>query len=108
LLELDAHLVARQLEHFGDVVADLDRKSLAEAALVAEAVQVELERLRLEAQRFRRVLDRCDIEVGLAGDGTDGRELVARQLDDGYARIGERLQAGIGLGAGLAERDELG
>jgi hypothetical protein len=108
LLEHDVHLVVRQLERFGDVVADLDRQGLAEAALVAEAVQVELQRLRLEAQGFRRVLDRGDVQVGLAGDRTDGRELVARQLDDGYARIGERLQAGIGLGAGPAERDELG
>src|SRR5438445_11397792 len=72
LLERDSYLVARQVERFGDVVADLDGEGLAEGALVADAAQVELERFRLEAKRSRRVLDRGDIEVGLAGDRADG------------------------------------
>src|SRR5438045_2004403 len=98
---------ARQVERLGEVVADLDREGLAEGALVAEAAQVELERFRLEAKRSRRVLDRGDIEVGLAGDRADGVEFVAGHLDVRYAWIGERLQAGVVLRAGMAERDEL-
>src|SRR5437763_1365439 len=108
LLERDAYLVARQVERLGEVVADLDREGLAEGALVAEAAQVELERFRLEAKRSRRVLDRGDIEVGLAGDRADGGEFVAGHLDVRYAWIGERLQAGVVLRDVLAEREELG
>jgi hypothetical protein len=61
LLEGDAYLLARQLERFGDVVADLHRQGLAGGGLVAEGFEVELERLRLEAQGFGRVLDGGDI-----------------------------------------------
>src|SRR5438105_1429767 len=108
LLERDAYLVGRQLERFGDVVADPDGEGLAEDALVAEAAQVELERFRLEAKRSRPVLDRGDIEVGLAGDRADGGEFVAGHLDVRYAWIRERLHAGVVLRAGMAERHELG
>ncbi len=49
-----------------------------------------------------------DVEVGLPGNGTDGRELVACHLDVRHPRIGERFQTGIVIGAGVAERDEGG
>ena len=50
LPECHLHLVDRQLERLGDVIADPDRERLAEMRLVPEADQVELERLRLEAE----------------------------------------------------------
>src|SRR6266511_4287992 len=94
------------MERLGDVVADPHRKRLAERAFVPEAAEVDLQRLRLEAERSRLVLDRGEVEIGLAGDGTDGRQLVARQLDARDAGIGERLEPGVVLRAGASERDE--
>ena len=43
--------VVRQLERLGDVVADPHRERLAERAFVAEPAEVDLQRLRLEAER---------------------------------------------------------
>ena len=64
-----------------NVIPDLDRKRLAKVTLVSVAIQVQLQRLRLQAERVGGVFDDCDVEVGLAGDRTDGHELVACQLD---------------------------
>ena len=44
---------AVELERLGDLVADLDGERFAEDALVVEARQVDLQRLRLEAQPAR-------------------------------------------------------
>jgi len=44
------HFVGCELECFCDVVSDLDCECLAEATLVAVAAQVQLERLRLDAE----------------------------------------------------------
>ena len=81
LLERHPQLVGWELERLGEVVSDLDRERLAEVTLVPIVVQVQLERLRLDAARFRPVLDGGDIQVGLACERADGSELVARQLD---------------------------
>jgi len=89
------------------VVADPDGERLAEVPLVAERREVELQRLGLEAELLRLVLDRRDVEVRLAGDRADRGELVARHLHVGDSRVGERLQPGVVLRAGVAERDEL-
>ncbi len=67
----------------------------------------QLERLRLDAEGPRPVLDRGDVEVGLAGHGTDGRELVARHLDLRHARVGEGLESRVVIGACVPERHEL-
>ena len=66
-------LVRRKVEHLADIVSDLDRECLAKVRFVAESAQVELERLRLDAEGPRPVLDGRDVEVGLARDGADGR-----------------------------------
>ena len=90
----------------GDVVADLDGERLAERALVAVAREVDLHRLRLEAEPVGPVADRRDVVVGLVRDRAHRRELVALQLDDRDAGVRERLQPSVGI-AVVAERDEL-
>src|SRR5206468_1429856 len=88
--------------------AEADGKGLGEAALVAEAVQVELDRLRLETEAVRLVLDPRTVEVGLAGDRADRRELVAVELDARDPRVRKGLEAGVVLVPGMTERDEFG
>jgi uncharacterized protein len=107
LAERHAYLLGRQLECLGHVAADLDRERFAEGAFVPEAVQVQLQRLRLEAERPRGVLDRGDVQVWLARDRADRDELVARQLDVRDAWVQEALEPGEVLGAGVTEGDEL-
>src|SRR6266496_229275 len=68
LLERDSHLVGRELERGRDVFSDPDGEGFAEARLVAVAVQVQLERLRLDTESLRRVPDRRDVHVRLTGD----------------------------------------
>jgi nucleoside 2-deoxyribosyltransferase len=97
----------RKLKRLGDIVSNRDRERLAEVRFAAEADQIQLQRLRLKAQRLRPVLDRRDVEIRLSGNGTDGRKLVARHLNLRDAGIRECLQARVVLGAGMAERDEL-
>src|SRR5512146_2429584 len=99
LHEPHVHALRPELECGGDVVADLHRERLGEHALVAEASEVELERLRLEAERVRLVLDERVVEVRLGGDRADGRQLVARQLHPRHAGVRERLEAGVVLRA---------
>ena len=60
-----------QPERRRHLVADPHRQRLAERTLVAEARQVDLQRLRLEAERARPVRDRRGVEVGLVGDRAD-------------------------------------
>src|SRR6266516_3590925 len=102
------HLACAQPECLRDIVPDPDRQPLTEVALVAEAVQVELQRLGLEAEILRAVLDRGFVEIGLAGDRTDRGELVARQRHLGDAGVRERLQARVVFRARMTESDELG
>ena len=97
-----------ELEGGGHVVADPHGERLAELALVAELHEVELERLRLQAERLREVLDRGDVHVGLERDRAERRELVARHLDALDAGVRERLEPGVVLQLGVAERLELG
>ena len=101
------HLVVRKLERLGDVVADLHRERLAERALGAEAAEVDLQRLRLEAERLRLVVDRRRVEVRLRGDRAHRRQLVARHLDARDAGVRERLEPRVRLRAGVPEGDEL-
>src|SRR5581483_7468086 len=63
LHERHVHATVRELERGGDVVADLDRERLGEDAFVPERRQVQLERLRLEAERLGLVLDARPVEV---------------------------------------------
>jgi hypothetical protein len=108
LFQRHANIPHGQPERFRDVIADLHGERLAEVPLVAEAVQVQLQRLRLEAEILRGVPDRGDVEIRLTGDGTDSGELVTRQLDLRDAGIGKRLQPGVVLRARVTEGDELG
>src|SRR5262245_20955219 len=87
LHESDANSIVRQLERSGDVVANLNGEGLAERDFVAEVVEVELDRLRLEAQRVGLVVDLRAVHVGLARDRADGGELVAVELDARDARV---------------------
>ena len=93
-------------QRLGDVVADPYRERLAERALVAEAGEVQLQRLRLEAERVRLVRDRRPVEIGLSGDRAHRRQLVARHLDLRDAGVRERLEPGVVLGARMPERHE--
>src|SRR5437762_3670921 len=106
--ERHVHAAGIELERGGHVVAEAYRERLGEAALVAEAVQVELDRLRLEAEGVGLVLDARAIEVWLAGDRTDRRELVAVELDARDARVREGLEPCVMLRPGMPERDEFG
>src|SRR3954451_13121465 len=107
LLERHLHALGRQLERPGDVVADAHGERLAERALVAKAGEVELERLRLEAEALGPVADGHDVEVRLSGDRADRRQLVAAHLDLGDAGVRERLETGEVLRARVAEGHEL-
>src|SRR5207248_8841133 len=69
--------------------------------------EVELERLRLEAESIGAVRDTGDVEVGLRGDRADGGELVARHLDLSDAGIRERFEPRVVLAPRMPERDEL-
>ena len=80
---------------------------LAEDALVVEACEVELQRLRLEAEGARLVPDRRRVEVGLGRDGTHRGQLVAHHLDGRDTGVRKRLQPGVGVAAGVSERHEL-
>src|SRR2546425_705083 len=68
LYERHMHGRGVELERGRDLVSDLDGERLAERSLVAEARQVDLQRLRLEAERLGPVLDRRGVEVGLVRD----------------------------------------
>src|SRR4051794_28252964 len=107
LAERDADAPLLELESLGDLVADLDGQRLAERALVAESRQVDLQRLRLEAERHGLVHDRRRVEVGLVRDRADGGELVADELDALDAGVLERLEPRVRLAACVAEGDEL-
>ncbi len=104
---LTLHGTRGQLERGGNLVPDLHRERLAERTLVAEAREVDLQRLRLEAERLRPVLDRRGVEVGLVRDRAQRRELVAHQLDGLDARVREGLETDVGVASSVAERDEL-
>src|SRR5439155_1039655 len=58
-----ANFAGLERERCGDVVPDADGQRLAEGAFVAEPCEVELERLRLEAQACRAILDRRGVEI---------------------------------------------
>ena len=97
LAERDVHRRRVELERFEDRVADLDGQRLAEDALVVEAREVELQRLRLEAEGSRLVPDRRRVEVRLARDtrGPPVRVIPAlrRDLESGDGRR-EKLRPG--------------
>ena len=80
---------------------------LAERALVAEAREVDLQRLRLEAQLARLVLDRRGVEVRLVRDRAHRGQLVADHLDALDARVRKRLEARVRVAAGVTECYEL-
>ena len=94
-------------ERLRDLVADLDGERLAEDTLVVEARQVDLQRLRLEAELSRLVRDRRGVEVGLVRDRAERGQLVALELDALDPRVRERLEAVIRIASRVAERDEL-
>src|SRR5581483_8758864 len=74
LRERHGHLGRIEVQRRRDVVPDLHRKRLREGALVPEAREVELQRLRLEAESIGAVRDAGDVEVGLRGDWADRSE----------------------------------
>jgi hypothetical protein len=106
LLEADVHALVRQVERLRHIAADPHGERLAELRVVAERVEVELERLRLDAALGRLVGDRRDGEVGPTVNRAERAELVARRLDRGDTGVREGLEPGIAVGAGAAERDE--
>src|SRR5215468_8622730 len=68
LHERHVHVHLLDLQHLADLVADLHCERLAEHSLLAEAAEINLQRLRLEAPLARSVLDRRLVEVGLIRD----------------------------------------
>ena len=87
------HALGRELERGGDVVADPAPRAPRRRRPRCGTHQVELQRLRLEAERVGLARDRDAVEVGLAGDRADGGQLVARQLDLRDARVRRRSRA---------------
>jgi hypothetical protein len=63
LLECYPDLLGRETERLCEVVADRDRERLAEPFLVAVTAQIQLERLRLDAELPRPVLHAGDVEI---------------------------------------------
>jgi hypothetical protein len=96
-----------ELERRRDLVADPHGERLAERALVAEAREVDLQRLRLEAETVGLVLDRRRVEVGLVRDRAQGGQLVAHHLDNGDTGVREGLEPRVRVAAGVPKRDEL-
>src|SRR5439155_19332276 len=106
--ERHAHLLGRKTERLGEVVADLDRECLAEVPFVAVTAEIQLERLRLDAELARPILHAGNVEIRLLRNRADRGQLVADHLDPRDTRIGEGLQPGVVIGARLAQSDEIG
>jgi hypothetical protein len=78
-----------------EVIEQAIDEGFVKHALVAVALEVELERFQLDAQRAGRIGERNGAEIGLAGLGTETGELGADDLDSVIAsrlRIGEGFQ----------------
>src|SRR5262249_58334215 len=69
-------------EHDDEFLTDGDGAVLVEGADIAEAAEVELERLRLEEPFSRRIVDHEVREIGLTGDRTKRGELRRGEARD--------------------------
>ena len=94
----------------GELLADRDRAFLMERAMIAETVQVKLERLRLHEPSLRHVVDDQRGEVGLAGDRAhhgefgegEARDVIRVRMRIAHA-VEHRLVRGSGDRRGAAE-----
>ena len=110
-IEIAADAQPLRREQLHHALADRDRAVLMEGAVVAEAVEVELQRLRLDQPAARHVVDHHDAEVGLAGDRADRGEFRKRETRD-VIRVGLRVRHAVehrlvgrgGQGARLSEQ----
>jgi hypothetical protein len=105
---VDRHAAARipvaadaqpfRLEQRHQFLADGDGAVLVEGAVVAEAVQIKLERLRLDKMSARHIVDHQMGEVGLTGDRTKTGEFrrgEARYVIRIRVRIGDAVEPGL-------------
>ena len=110
-IEIAADAQPLRREQFHDALADRDRAVLVEGAVIAEAVEIKLQRLRLDEPAARHVVDHHDAEVGLAGDRADRGEFRKREPRD-VIRVGLRIRHAVehrlvgrgGQGARLSEQ----
>jgi len=98
--ELAPHLDVSRPEEFYQILHDGVHTIFVELAVVAEGMKVELEALALHAKRVRDVMDDEVREVRLPGDGADGGELRAVELDEVVVRVR--------VGKGLEQRGVVG
>ena len=95
------------LQHGDEVVENAVGDVLVENALVAKALQIHLQALQLDALLVGRVGERERAEIGLAGLGTNRRELGADDFDDVIAAgklVVECFQDVAGVGGHIALR----
>src|SRR5262245_43233865 len=113
-MEVAADAQVARLDQFHQPLADRDRAVLVKGAMVAEAVEIKLERLRFDKPAIRHVIDHQDGEVGLPGDRAERgefREREARRIGSAGMRIGDAVERRlVGRGrkeAGLARLEWL-
>jgi uncharacterized tellurite resistance protein B-like protein len=101
---VDRHAAARipiaadaqipRLEQLRQALADRDGAILVEGAVIAEAVEEELERFRLDEPAVGHVVDHEKREVRLAGHRTERRELRRGETGD-VVRVGMRVRHAV-------------
>src|SRR4051794_5501820 len=91
------------LDQLGDALADGDRRILVEGAVIAEAREKELERLRFEQPALGRVIDDEMGKIGLPGDRADTgefRRAEPRGIERLRMRVGDAFEQGLVRGTG--------
>src|SRR5215469_1337114 len=78
-MEVAADTQIARLEQRRQPLADRNRAVLVESAVVAETIEIELERFRLDEPTIGYVVDDQDGKIGLAGHRAQGRELGKRE-----------------------------
>ena len=102
-MEVAADAQPPRLEERDQSLADVERAILMENSVIAEAVEVELERFQLDEMAPRQVVDDDDREVGLAGHRAQRGEFgkgEARDVVGAGMRIGHAVEHRLGGGGG--------
>jgi hypothetical protein len=105
-VEIAADAQAPWPQHAHELRADRDRAGLVEGAVIAEAVEIELQRLRLDEPGPRHVVDDQGGEIGLPGhrahDGEFGKGEAGKEIHPRIFGLGTRSSTALSGTAGIA------